>query len=150
MTSPSNFSLTSNPVLAFTKETFEYTSPRVAHGFAFTDNSGNVDDTNVLIFESLQLDNLFKIVSPWGFYLSFPLDSAAEVWVIEDLGQYVENDETWAIETKFVGSYYNTVVRIASFPSFVFQVQHLLINDVRCADLQYAITDDHRLVISLI
>eukprot|EP00242_Pyramimonas_sp_CCMP2087_P002962 CAMPEP_0198232452 /NCGR_PEP_ID=MMETSP1445-20131203/115740_1 /TAXON_ID=36898 /ORGANISM="Pyramimonas sp., Strain CCMP2087" /LENGTH=369 /DNA_ID=CAMNT_0043913129 /DNA_START=273 /DNA_END=1379 /DNA_ORIENTATION=+ len=65
LTSPSNLSLTSPPLLTFTQSTFE------GQNLGFTLENAN-DEINVMVFDSLELDNVFYLGAPWQFIFAFP------------------------------------------------------------------------------
>jgi hypothetical protein len=114
MTSPSNLTHTSSPILSFPDISFEYTNQRVPLGFTL--DNGVKDDSTVMIFDSLQLDNVFTVTAPWTLTFAFPFGFNGV--------QALRYELTHAHEWNIFGVAHNSLVRIAPFPRhlFIFQV----------------------------
>ena len=121
MTSPSNFTLTSYPRLGFVKETFTYSNPRDPLGSTF--DHGDNDGVNTMIFDSLQLDNIFKLEGPWLLYFALPFGFPG----FPDIGNEELMSSSWNITLAF----HNSVVRNAPFRKLPF-VRFSSITPVQC------------------
>jgi len=121
MTSPSNFTLTSYPRLLFVNETFADPNPRELLGFTF--DNGDNDGVNTMIFDSLQLDNVFELEGPWLLHFALPFGFLG----FPDLGNEELMSRSWNISV----AVHNSVVRNAPFRKLLF-VLFSSITPVQC------------------
>jgi hypothetical protein len=109
--------------LAFPKSTFTaYPNPRKSLGFTF-DDGANLDGINLLIFDSLQLDNVFSLDDAWMLIFAFPFEFVGF--------SAISNEEELGRAGAITVASHNTVVRIAPFPNLPF-VRFSSITHVQC------------------
>ena len=83
------------------------TSPLSLSPLGFTLDHGVNDRMQLMIFDSLQVENIFNYERPWIFYLAFPFSiSGAPAFSNE-------NEEGSAKPWKVIARAHNSVVRIA-------------------------------------